>query len=330
MTLAPRQPTTPARADPGTRRVPDRSRAADYRRSARAELTNHAYRRDLGRFEAWCRAAGYTPLPASPTVLADYLSHLADEGKKVNTIARARAAISAAHELAKVPNPSGDREVKDTWKGIRRRIKTATVKKQPITAKAFLPYFETLREDLRGLRDRALLTLLFAGAFRRSELVGIHREHIRFVDEGMVVWMPSSKTDQEGKGDEVPVVAGGRKALCPVRAMRRWLELAGITTGPVFRAIDRHGRITRRPPGKEALTDQVVADIVKLAAEAADLDPKLFSGHSGRAGFVTAAAKNGADLRSIMTVTRHQQVQTVMGYVRSTQLFEDHAGRGLY
>jgi integrase len=108
-----------------------------------------------------------------------------------------------------------------------------------------------------------------------------------------------------------------------VEALRGWLEAAGIISGPLFRSARKGGKLGPR------LTDQSVADIVKLHAERVGLDPVLFAGHSLRAGFLTSAAKRGASIFKMMDVSRHRSVDTLRGYVRDAEIFKDHAGTGL-
>ncbi len=129
-----------------------------------------------------------------------------------------------------------------------------------------------------------------------------------------------SKTDQEGKGQDVAILAGTR--LKPVHAVTEWLEASGITEGPLFRAIDRHGRVMAEP-----LSTRSIAEIVKKYAKSIGLDAEQFSAHSLRAGFITSAARSGAGLFKIMDVSRHRSVETVRGYVRDAELFQDHAGQ---
>ena len=108
-----------------------------------------------------------------------------------------------------------------------------------------------------------------------------------------------------------------------MRAVQDWLDAAGITDGPVFRSIDRHGRVSTA-----ALSPQSVALVVKRCAEAAGLDPDEFAGHSLRRGFLTSAAEAGADVLRMMEVSRHRRVETVREYVRRANLFRGHAGAG--
>jgi integrase len=173
---------------------------------------------------------------------------------------------------------------------------------------------------LTGKRDRALLLLGFAGAFRRAELVALEVADLTFEDEGLRIRIRRSKADQEGRGQEIAIPHGTR--LRPVAAVQDWLETAGIAAGFVFRGIDRHGRVLG------ALTAQSVALIVKWHAEAAGLDAAVFAGHSLRAGFLTSAAETGADVLAMMEVSRHRRVETLQGYVRRANLFKRHAGQG--
>jgi integrase len=175
-------------------------------------------------------------------------------------------------------------------------------------------------DTLRGFRDRALLLLGFAGAFRRSELAALTVADLEPNEAGLRVTVRRSKTDQEGKGQTVAILAGTR--LKPVDAVSRWLEAAGISEGPLFRAIDRHGNVLPEP-----LSTRSIAEIVKKYARRIGLDADQFSAHSLRAGFITSAAKSGAGLFKIMDVSRHRSVETVRGYVRDAEMFKDHAGQ---
>jgi integrase len=170
---------------------------------------------------------------------------------------------------------------------------------------------DELPAGLTGLRDRALLLLGFAGAFRRAELVALHCDALKFVPEGLEVSIARSKSDQEQKGFVKMVAYGGDPSTCPVRAVKDWLELSGLVEGPVFRPIDRHEHI-----GAKGLTGHSVALIVKRTALKAGLPTPELSGHSLRAGFVTAAASGGADYPAIMDQTGHKELSTVHGYNR--------------
>lgn len=293
-------------------------RAKDYIADSVADNTRRAYQSDFRQFSAWCGDSGIRPLPAAPVTVASYFSKLADSGKKPSTIDRARAAIKMAHETAGLVDPCTSREVTLTLKGIRRKVGTAKTRKSPILAADIKAMLSSLPEDLIGLRDRALLLVGFAGAFRRSELVGIRAEDLEETAEGIKILLPKSKTDQEGEGRYVGIARGVNAATCPVRALAAWIQAAGITEGQVFRSVDRHGNV------KAGMTAQSVALVVKRAAAAADLEPGKYSGHSLRAGFVTQGAINGASETNIMRTTGHKSYETVRGYVRIANIFKDN------
>jgi site-specific recombinase XerD len=213
-----------------------------------------------------------------------------------------------------------------------------------------------------GLRDRALLLLGFAAALRRSELVALDVGDLETVDDGVFVHVRRSKTDQEGLGDQIAIPRGAK--LRVVEAIEAWvgvrmfelkdasLEIqksdslnfnenstaltpsdtdhanlrknASSDSGtPLFVSIAKGGRLE-----SQRLSDRAVALIIKKWAAAAKLDPKLFSGHSLRAGFVTSALEDGADPFAVMKITRHKRVDTLGIYDRRAQAFKNHAGKG--
>jgi integrase len=207
-------------------------------------------------------------------------------------------------------------------KGIRRTLGTAPAQKSPTLTGEIRAMIAATDEGLIGQRDRGLILLGFSGAFRRSELVALEVRDLDFTRDGLIVLLRRSKTDQEGTGRRVAVRYGARPDTCPVRTLQSWLELAAITTGPVFRAINRHGQV------RAGLTPQSVALIVKRLCQRAGLDPAQYAGHSLRAGHATSAAINGASECSIMAQTGHRSVQMVRRYIRDGSLFrENSAGK---
>jgi len=173
--------------------------------------------------------------------------------------------------------------------------------------------------DTMGHRDRALLALGFAGAFRRSELVALEVADLTEVPDGLRVRIRRSKTDQEGEGAEIAIPRGYR--LRPVEAVQTWLAAAEISTGPVFRPVPKGGRVQGVP-----LTPHSAAQIVKAYASRAGLDAQGFAGHSLRSGFLTSAAEAAASVFKMTEVSRHKSVDVLRGYVRRADLFREHAG----
>jgi site-specific recombinase XerD len=294
--------------------------ARKYVKNAKAKRTVRAYRSDLAHFAAFCQGRNVPALPATPATVAAYLTSLADAGFKPATMSRRLAAISKAHAAANLDSPTGMQHavVKEVWAGIRRTVGVAQTAKAAATADYLKKMLQQVPDSFAGLRDRALLLMGFAAALRRSELVALQVDDVQFVPEGMVLTI-RRRTDQEGAGQKVAVTLGQHVETCPVRSLRAWLLAADLHTGPLFRAVDRWGHL----PGK-ALTDQVVALLVKKYAERAGLDPVVFSGHSLRAGLVTSAAVAGASERKIMDQTRHRSVAMVRRYVRDGNLFREN------
>lgn len=315
-------------------------RARDYALAEKSDATRKAYRSDFKLFGAWCAGLDLDALPASPATVARYLAALADSGLKASTIARRAAAIGYAHKLAGREPPTNAEMARATLRGIRRSIGTRAAQKAPATAdvvaellaaagapvekcrgRAAARTAPDTAGDITRLRDRAVILLGFAAALRRSELVGLDVVDLEFVREGVLVHLGQTKTDQEGAGEIVGVPNGSK--LKPVVALRAWLEAAAIVEGPVFRRIRRGGHVTA-----DRLTPASVAIIVKRYAGAAGFDLDDFAGHSLRAGFVTSALEDGADLLKVMDVTRHREVRTLKKYDRRANAFRNPAGKG--
>jgi len=170
-------------------------------------------------------------------------SYIAAEAQtaKPSTIGRRIAAIRYAHKLAGLETPTDAEGVRATMRGIRRTFGTARNKKAPAVAAKIRSMVATAPEGLAGLRDRALLLLGFAGAFRRSELVALDVADTEETETGMLVTIRGSKTDQERQGVTIAIARGD--IACPVKALRAWLDAAGIEAGPLFRPIDKAGTV---------------------------------------------------------------------------------------
>jgi site-specific recombinase XerD len=297
--------------------------AKDFARASKAAATRRAYQKDFARFTAWCAERHLPAIPATPETVAAFLAAEAARGIKPASIGRRVAAIRYAHKLAGHDDPpTGSEVVKATVNGIRRTVGAAPVRKAPATADKVVAMAALADADLKGVRDRAILLLGFAGAFRRSELVALDVGDLEFCDGGLRVHIRRSKADQEGAGHTIAIVPGS--VACPVRAVRAWLEASKIAAGPLFRPIGKGGRV-----GTERLADHTVVRVVKASARRVGLDPSLFAAHSLRSGFLTSAAGRGASIFKMMDVSRHRSMDTLRGYVRDAELFRDHAGAGL-
>ena len=247
---------------------------------------------------------------------AAYLTDLAGT-LAVASLGRRMTSISQAHETAGHESPTKTKPVREAMKGIRRTFGVATTKKAPLRSTDIRTLVGTLDVDtLGGLRDRALLVVGFAGAFRRSELVALDVDDIDSGPDGLVVHIRRSKTDQEGEGASIGLPYGSDPSTCPVRTLRAWLDAAGITAGAIFRQVTRHGVIGGRMSGGAA------ADRVKRAAGRAGLDAARYGGHSLRAGLITSAMEGGAQEHRTMLHSRHKSVHVFRGYIRDLNLLD--------
>lgn len=300
----------------------DFAAAVDLAKAEKAASTRKAYATDFRLFVAWCETKSTPSLPAAPEAVAAFLAAESSFGVRPSTLGRRLAAIRYAHKLAGLPSPTDAEAVKATFRGIRRTVGNARVRKAPAVAAKVCAMVAHAPDSLSGLRDRALLLLGFAGAFRRSELVSLNVADLAENETGLLVTIRKSKTDQEGEGETIAIARGD--IACPVKAVRAWLDGAGINAGPIFRAVNKAGTVA-----SNGLSAQSVADLVKAYAKRAGYDASTFSGHSLRSGFLTSAAGNGASIFKMMDVSRHKSVDTLRCYVRDAELFKDHAGIGL-
>lgn len=294
---------------------------AGFIAASQAPNTTRAYAADWRHFETWCRIHRLTSLPAEPVTAARYLAAIAtDGGRKLSTVRRRCAAIGWVHRRAGLESPIAHSAVKATMDGIARTLGSAPTKKAALTAELLAKAVRKLPADVTGLRDRALLLLGFAGAFRRSELVALNVNDIARHPKGLLITLRRSKTDQAGQGLTKAIPRGKRLAVA--EAIDAWLIASRICEGAVFRGV----RGDKVLPGR--LSAQQVTAVIKKRCAAIGLDPALFAGHSLRSGFITSAAEHGASLTKIAEQAGHAKLDTTRGYVQTADAFRDHAGKG--
>lgn len=323
------------------------AKAYAYLRAARSDATRRAYASDWIHFTDWCDAQpGIRSLPAAPETVALYLAEYADQ-LKTATLIRRCAAISALHQASGHLSPTADPLVRTTLAGIRRVHGTASAAKDPLVAHYVRRLLDALpREPEKALlatRDRCLLVLGFYGALRRSELVALDVDDVEVNDQGLVVTLRRSKTDQDAAGRRVAMLHTGVADACPAEVYQEWLYALrandpqtpgqaddgpplehGKSKVPVFRPINRHGQLA-----SNRLTDRAIARIVQRTALRAGLGDLDLAGHSLRAGFATSAAAAGKSERAIMKQTGHKSLPMVRRYIREGSLFRDNATDGL-
>jgi integrase len=286
---------------------------ATYVRDSLAENTRRAYLSDLTEFERW---GGI--IPASAETVAAYLAARADT-LAVASLVRHVASISKAHEARGLPNPTRSELVRATMRGIKRTRGCSQREAKPLLRDDLLLVLDAMADGLKDIRDRALLLTGFAGALRRSELVGLDVGDIEHVRQGIIVRLKRSKTDQNAEGRKIGIPFG-RTRWCPVAALDAWLVASGISAGEIFRPVDRHGRTHCA-----RLSGEAVSLVVRERVAAAGLDPARYSGHSLRAGLATSAAQAGVPTWRIRTQTRHASDAMLSRYIREGELFTENA-----
>ena len=239
---------------------PSLDRARGYISQSEASSTVRGYRADWRDFSAWCALNGVPPLPASPESVVSYIAQCAQR-LKPGSLDRRLNALSEAHKALGLESPTHASIVRNLMKGIRRVHGTAPIQKTPALIADIRVMVDATDAGLIGLRDRALLLLGFAGAFRRSELVGLDIADCIFNRDGLTINLRRSKTDQEGVGRKIGIPYGSNPDTCPVRNLQTWIEQATITSGPLFRAVNRHNQSNNR-----RLSGGDVARIVKKLA----------------------------------------------------------------
>ncbi|MET8336094.1 tyrosine-type recombinase/integrase [Streptosporangium canum] len=323
----------------------DRRSADEYVTEAAARLiaaapaanTTRAYARIWAGYLSWCTATGRTPLPATAATLASFVAELAGRGLAPATIDQALACVSSAHGKAGLARPHTT-AARDALRAYRRtwsaKPGTTVRKAPPITIDILRSLVEHTPDDTpTGIRDRAALVLGFALMGRRSELAAIDCDHLTFPRQGLEVFIPVSKTDQDAAGQTVAVPYGSHLSTCPVRSVQTWLAVLGehgITTGALLRPIDRFGRIGGTPGwagrGGLRLSGVTLNAIVKDAALRAGLaDAERYSAHGLRAGGATTLADANVPTGKIAEQGRWKPTSpTVHGYVRAVDRWKDN------
>jgi integrase len=283
-----------------------------YIAAALADNSRRAYQGDIQDFLRWGGA-----VPSTPETLAAYIAARAEIHSPF-TITRRVTGISRAHTSQGLPDPAKNDLVRVVLRGVRRTHGKPQRQAAPLLKQDLLSLLPLMRENTKGIRDRALLLLGFASALRRAELVALDYTDLQFVSEGLVVSLRKSKTDQEGEGRTIAVPMG-RTSVCAVKAVQHWLEHAQIRSGSIFRSVSKAGVIGDR------LTAQSVSLVVKHYAQAAGLPASDFSGHSLRSGLVTSAAQAGASMLKLKEQTGHRSDAMLYRYIRTANRFENNA-----
>lgn len=305
--------------------------ARDYARAAASENTLKAYAKDWTHFTRWCRMRGADPLPPSPQLIGLYITDLASPQSKtpalsVASIERRLSGLSWGYTQRGQGLDRTDRHIATVLAGIRRKHARPPVQKEAILPEDLRDMLGTLPHDLRGLRDRAILLIGFAGGLRRSEIISLDHGKDDTPDSGgwVQVLGGGALITLRGKTGwrEVEIARGSSDQTCPVHALTQWLHFARIDFGPIFVAVSRNGlRAT-----KDRLSDKHVARLIKHTVREAGLRPdlpeadrlRLYSGHSLRAGLASSAE---VDERHIQKHLGHASAEMTRRYQRRRDRF---------
>jgi len=309
-------------------------RARDYVEAASSSNTRRAYQSDWKHFSSWCRRQGVEMLPPDPQVVGLYITACASgkatgdkKPNSVSTIERRLSALTWNYTQRGSTLDRKDRAIATVMAGIRNTHGAPPRQKEAVLPEDLISMLETLdRGALRGLRDRAMLLIGFAGGLRRSEVVGLDcgrdqtedgRGWIEILDKGMLLRL-RGKTGWR----EVEIGRGSSDATCPVVALETWLKLARIAHGPLFRRVTGQGKVV----GANRLNDQEVARLVKRTALASGVRGDLpegqrgmmFAGHSLRSGLASSAE---VDERYVQKQLGHASAEMTRKYQRRRDWF---------
>ncbi len=292
-------------------------------KSSKANNTLRAYKSDFKDFGAFCAKYNLSPLPSEPKTVSLYLTHLS-KNSKISTIRRRLVSISMVHKLKGYYLDTKHPIIIENLMGIKRVKGSIQKGKKPILINHLKLLINVINEKkipkIKKLRDTTIILIGFGGGFRRTELISIDYEDLEFVSEGLKITIKRSKTDQFGEGMVKGLPYFNNETYCPVKNLKKWLEISEIKSGPIFRRFKKGSTLTDK-----RLTDQSVVLIIKEYLNSAGIENKNFAGHSLRSGFATVAAESGADERSIMAMTGHKTTQMVRRYIREANIFKNNA-----
>jgi integrase len=291
----------------------DREAAAErrerYENQARSEATRRAYNSAWQRFKRAARLVDPVSLPVPIEIIDSYLTGLADTHSR-SSINLAIASIVEFHAVAGV-----ELSLDKLWR-VRRGILRDKGVKPKRQAPALKPadiakMIAACGPDLRGIRDRAILTLGFSTGLRRSEISALQFDDVKFDASCMRVHIRRSKTDQAGAGVTLTVERTPNSQFCAPAAVEEWIAESKVDSGALFRAVNRWGHLNH-----SAITGESVSDLVRDRAIDAGLKLDNYSAHSLRAGLATSALELGVALHAVKKRLRHTNISTTLGYNR--------------
>jgi len=302
----------------------------DYTKKSKSANSIRAYQFAWTRFIDWCRESGYSPFaPPSGShelLIGLFIAAMAKARKlKPTSLTSYLAGIRHFYTEKGVRVDTRHEEIRRAMSGIRRELGTKQTQKLPLTTENIKLLIDSIGTGTKPIeiRDKAIILFGFAGAFRRSELVGIDYEHLNFGPRGVSVFIPNSKTDQDGAGRSVDIPFSSDERYCPVRALQAWLQRCEVISGPIFRPVTKGSKITASQLG-----DRTVAVMLKKRCKPFGFSDEI-AGHSLRAGHVTSSIKRGTPETWIMRQTGHKSADTLRKYERLNREFEANSAASI-
>jgi len=280
-------------------------------KSSKSLNTLRAYKSDFKDFSNFCKKNNFKSLPADPKIVSFYITHLSSISK-VSTLKRRLASIGVVHKIKGFYIDIKHPLIIENFMGIQRKLGVFQKSKKPILINELKEIIKTIetteKNEIKKIRNKALILVGFAGGFRRSELVNIKLDDLEFTKEGLKIFIQRSKTDQSGEGMTKAIPYFKDKNFCPVVSIKNWIEIIKNKTNSLIFDI----------------SDKMVAVLIKKYLQKAGFDNTKYSGHSLRSGFATVAADHGADEKSIMNMTGHKSSSMVRRYIKETNLFKNN------
>jgi len=308
-------------------------RADHYASQSLSPATKRCYERDWKLFDRFCKSHDLESFPSQPETVCLYLTEMADCGLSVATIVRRMTSITAIHEAGGHLTPVKDARVSRVLQGIKREHGAPPVSRKAISWADLRKMIAHCDALMIGLRDAAILALGWASALRRSELVALNIGDLEFLEEGMIVTVRRSKTDQEGHGAKIGIPRS-RGDVCPVAIVERWIKRISENPLPpeqpifVKLGVISRGKWWSKPSGR--LPARSVSKIVKTYAKYAGMNWQQYAAHSLRRGLATEAGARGVPERVISRHTRHRSVKVLRGYIEDGTIWAENPLPAIY
>jgi len=295
----------------------------EYSQKSKSANSVRAYRFAWAKFTTWCDSNNYQPfVPPHNSyefLVGLFIASMAKTKQlKPKSLESYLAGLKHFYAERGIAVDTRHTEIRKAMSGIKRELGTKQNRKAPLTTENIKLLIDTIGHLVWPIevRDKAMILIGFAGAFRRSELVGIDIEHLSFEQNGVSIFIPKSKTDQQMEGRFIDIPFSPNEQYCPVRALQAWIRCAKTEKGAIFLQVHKGGKIIR-----ERLGDRSVALMLKRRCKPFGFSDDI-AGHSLRAGHVTASIKNGTPETWIMRQTGHTSINTLRKYERLNREFQ--------